>query len=78
LEDWQLEKPEEKAGWTVNGKDELLTKRMVSGSVGDPGCFRIRIFPSRIQGQKDSGSNIRIKGLKWFLTQKIVSKLSEL
>ncbi len=66
LDDWQLEKPEEKAGWAVNGKDELSTKRMVTGSVADPGCFRIRIFPSRIQGQKDSGSNIRIEGFKCF------------
>jgi hypothetical protein len=29
--------------------------------VADPGCLsRIRIFPSRIQGQKDSESRIRI------------------
>jgi hypothetical protein len=40
---------------------------------------RIRIFPARIQGQKGSGSRIRIKKeLKYFLTQKIVSKLSEI
>jgi hypothetical protein len=31
-------------------------------SVADPGCLsRIRIFPSRIQGQKDFGSRIRIR-----------------
>ncbi len=39
---------------------------------------RIRIFPARIQGHKDSGSRIRIKEFKYFLTQKIVSKLSEI
>jgi hypothetical protein len=39
---------------------------------------RIRIFPARIQGHKGSGSRIRIKELKYFLTQKIVSKLSEI
>ncbi len=68
LDDWQIEKPEEKAGWAVNGKDELLSKRMVTGSVADPVCFLIRIFPSWIPytGSKDSRSNIRIKGLKYF------------
>ncbi len=36
--------------------------------------FQIQIFPSRIQGQKDPGS-----GSSWkILTQKIVSKLSEI
>ncbi len=50
-------------------------------SVADPACLsRIRIFPSRIQGQRDSGPRIRIrrKLFKVFLTQKIVSKLSEI
>jgi AP-3 complex subunit mu len=38
-------------------------------SVADPGCLsQIRIFPSRIQSQKDSGSRIqiRIKEFKYF------------
>jgi hypothetical protein len=46
-------------------------------SVADPECLsRIRIFPSRIPGQKDSGSRIRIhiKDLSIF-NPKIVSKL---
>ncbi len=51
-------------------------------SVPDPGWLsRIRIFPSRIQGQKIPGSRIRIriKEFKYFnLTQKIVFKLSEI
>jgi hypothetical protein len=51
--------------------------------VADPGCLsRIRIFPSRIQDQKDSRSRIRIririKELIVFLTPKIVSKISEI
>jgi hypothetical protein len=49
-------------------------------SVADPRCLsRIRIFPSWIQGKKDSESRIRIhiKKIKVFLILKIVSKLSE-
>jgi hypothetical protein len=46
-----------------------------SSSVADPGCLsRIRIFPSRIPGQKDSGSASKNLSI---LAQKIVSKLSE-
>ena len=53
-------------------------RNFVCPSVADPGCLsRIRIFSSRIQGQKDSGSRIGIR-IKVFLTQKIVSKLSEI
>jgi hypothetical protein len=41
-------------------------------------CFsRIRIFPSWIQGQKDTGSRIRIKEVKFF-SPKIVLILSEI
>ncbi len=43
-----------------------LWSKIIS-SVADPGCLsRIRIFPSRIRGQKDSGSRIRIKEFKYF------------
>jgi len=45
-----------------------------NSSVADPGCLsRIRFFHlgSRIQGQKDSGSRIRIKEIKYFLTLKL-------
>jgi|688.fasta_scaffold1284070_1 hypothetical protein len=49
----------------------------MSSSVADPGCpeSRTRIFPSRIQGQKDYRIRIRIKEFKnlSILTQKIVS-----
>jgi hypothetical protein len=38
--------------------------------------LRIRIFASRIPGQKDSRIRIRIKDFK-YLTQKVVFKLSE-
>ncbi len=41
-------------------------------SVADPGCLsRLRIFPSRIQGQKDSGSRIHIKEFKYFNPKKL-------
>ncbi len=54
----------------------LKEKKEGAVSVADPGCLsRIRIFPSRIQGPKDSGSRIRIKEFKYFLTLKTVSKL---
>jgi hypothetical protein len=47
-------------------------------SVADPGCLsRIRIFPSRIQGQKDPGSASASNYLNIF-NPKIVSKLSEI
>jgi hypothetical protein len=41
---------------------------LVTLSVADPECSRIQIFPSRIQGQKDFGSRIRIriKEFKYF------------
>ncbi len=39
----------------------VFVKHFVKNSVADPGCLsRIRIFPSRIRGQKDSRSRIRI------------------
>jgi hypothetical protein len=39
----------------------------VLGTVADPEClYRIRIFPSRILGRKDSGSRIRMKEFKYF------------
>jgi hypothetical protein len=50
-------------------------------SVADPGCLSRmpdpNFFPSRIQGQKDSGSWIRVKEFKYFNPEKI-SKLSEM
>jgi hypothetical protein len=48
LDDWQLEKPEEKAGWAVNGKDELSTRRMVTGM--DESLSLLRRCLSRKQG----------------------------
>jgi hypothetical protein len=54
----------------------VLLVLFLKGGVADLGCsYRIRIFPSRIPGQKDS--RIRIKEFKYF-NQKIVSKLSEI
>jgi hypothetical protein len=47
----------------------LEFERMYQTSVADPACLsRIRIFPSRIQVQKDIESRIwiRIKELKYF------------
>ncbi len=48
--------------------------RNIVTSAADPGClFRIRTFPSRIPGQKYSGSQIwiRIKEFNVFLTKKL-------
>jgi hypothetical protein len=55
----------------------------LQSSVVDPQCLSPdpgSEFPSQIQGQKDSGSQIRIRIKEFleFLTQKIVSKLSEI
>ncbi len=58
----------------------LLRIPRLKSSVADSGCLsQIRIFPSRIQGQKDSESRIMIrsKKLKYFF-QKIVSKFLEI
>ncbi len=57
---------------TVYGSNgRLYSFPMPICSVTDPGCLsraRVRIFPSRIKGQKYSGSRIqiRIKELKYF------------
>ncbi len=41
-------------------------------NVSDPGClYHIRSFLSRIQGQKDMGSRIRIKEVKFFQLKKL-------
>ncbi len=54
----------------------FLINQFIRRSVADPGClFWIRIFPSRIQGQKNSGSG---SGNVSIFNPKIVSKLSEM
>ncbi len=53
----------------ISGTAHQPFSRKKTTSVADPGCLsRIRIFPSRIQGQKDSRSQIRtrLKEFKYF------------
>ncbi len=60
------------------------TNQLGNCSVADPGCFSQIpdpnfLFPvSRIQGQKDSGSRIRIRENLSIFNLKIVSKVSEI
>jgi hypothetical protein len=57
----------------------LLEARYDLSQCWHPGCLsRIRIFPSRIQGQKGTGSQIGIPNKGSFLTIKVVTKLSEI
>ncbi len=50
--------------WRI--RQERKHKTLSVTCVTDPGCLsRIRILPSRIKGQKYSGSRIRIKEFKY-------------
>jgi hypothetical protein len=54
------------AAWGVESGLQQVRKpgksKHLSCRVADPGCLsRIRFFPSQIQGQKDSGSRIRVR-----------------
>ncbi len=54
-----------------NNRSECILYKAGS-SVVDPECLsRIRIFPFRIPGQKDSGSRIRIKEFMYFKPKKL-------
>ncbi len=58
----------------------MITDMVPTYSVANPVVYsgiRIRIFPSQMQGQQDSGSGSASENLS-ILTQKIVSKLSEI
>jgi hypothetical protein len=51
----------------ITGVFEKKKYVMIEPSVADPGYLSlIRIFSSRIQGQKDYGSRIRSKEFKYF------------
>ncbi len=57
-------------------KGTRRNRSVLVNGVADPGCLsrtRIRIFPTRIQGQKDSGSRVRfrIKHLSIFKPKKL-------
>ena len=79
----------EKVLMTTNADEVTLIKILLRQTrrpeLGDNFLFcleqccgsQIRIFPSRIQGQKDSWIRIRIKDSKYFST-KNVSRLSEI
>jgi hypothetical protein len=56
----------------------LFENPFTVASVVDPGCLSRIDFSIPDPGQNDSGSQIRIKEFKYFLPQKIFSKLSEI